>query len=85
MDHHLRFVCLRDSDDLEPRRDAALAVIDGMLDIYQLRNALFYLLDRGYLYTNQIRLAEGVIELSVDFVETIAGVVRRSTQVAPRR
>ena len=85
LDHHLRFVCLRDSDDLEPRRDAALAVIDGMLDIYQLRNALFYLLDRGYLSTNQIRLAEGVIELSVDFVETIAGVVRRSTQVAPRR
>ena len=87
LDHHLRFVCLRDSGDLLPRRDAAEAVIDGMLSIYRARDALFYNLDRNRttheLSNDQIRVLDGVIESSLDFVETIAGVVRRSTQVAP--
>ena len=89
LDNHLRFVCLRDSGDLLPRRDAAEAVIDGMLDIYKSRDALFFDLDRNHitqeLSNDQIRVLDGVIESSLDYVETIAGVVRRSTQVAPRR
>ena len=88
LDHHLRFVCLRDSGDLLPRRDAAEAVIDGMLNIYKSRDALFLDLDRNNttqeLSNDRIRVLDGVIESSLDFVETIAGVVRRSTQIAPR-
>ena len=87
LDHHLRFVCLRDSGDLLPRRDAAEAVIDGMLEIYKARDWLFYILDRDRrtheLSSSDVRLLDGVIESSIDFVEAIAGVVRRSTQVAP--
>ena len=87
LDHHLRFVCLRDSGDLLPRRDAAQTVIEGMLSIYKSRDALFFHLDRNQttreLSINQIRVLDGVIESSLEFVETIAGVVRRSTQVAP--
>ncbi len=87
LDHHLRFVCLRDSGDLLPRRDAAEAVIDGMLSIYKSRDALFSHLDRNHttreLSSDQMRVLDGVIESSIDFVETIAGVVRRSTQIAP--
>ena len=85
LDHHLRFVCLRDSGDFLPRRDAAEAVIDGMLNIYKSRDALFFDLDRNYtiqeLSNDQIRVLDGVIESSIDFVETIAWVVRRSTQI----
>ena len=89
LDHHLRYVCLRDSGDLLPRRDAAEAVIDGMLEIYQVRDILFFNLNRNRhtneLTNQEIRLLDGLIELSMDYVETIAGVLRRSTQVAPRR
>ena len=88
LDHHLRYVCLRDSGELLPRRIAAEAVIDGMLDIYKSRGILFYGLDRNRVtqkFTNgEIRMMDGVIELSLEYVETIAGVVRRSTQIAPR-
>ena len=87
LDHHLRFVCLRDSGDLLSRRDAAEAVIDGMLNIYKSRDALFCepeINDTTHELSNdQIRVLDDVIESSLDFVETIAGVVRRSTQVAP--
>ena len=87
LDHHLRFVCLRDSGDLLPRRKAAKAVIEGMLNIYKSRDALFYKLEINdttqELSNDQIRVLDGVIESSLDYVETIAGVVRRSTQVAP--
>ena len=86
LDHHLRFVCLRDSGDLLSRRDAAEAVIDGMLNIYKSRDALFWELEINdtthELSNDQISVLDGVIESSLDFVETIAGVVRRSTQVA---
>ena len=84
LDHHLRYVCLGDSGELLPRRAATLAIIDGMLDIYKSRDILFYHLDAGRLSSDKRRLAYGIIELSIDFVETIAGVVRRSTQLAPR-
>ena len=88
LDHHLRFVCLRDSADLLPRRKAAKAVIDGMLSIYESRDSLFYNLEVNdttrELSDGQVRVLDGVIESSLDFVETIAGVVRRSTQIAPR-
>ena len=88
LDHHLRFVCLRDSGDLLPRRKAAEAVIDGMLNIYESRDTLFYVLDRNRapqkLSNSKIRLLDGVIESSLDFVEAIAGVVRRSTQIVSR-
>ena len=88
LDHHLRTVCLHDSGDLLPRRDAVEAVIEGMLNIYQSRDILFYYLDRNRitreLSNNEIRLLDGVIELSLDYVKTVAGVVRRSTQLAPR-
>ena len=87
LDNHLRFVCLRDSGDLLPRRDASEAVIDGMLSIYNSRDALFFHLDKNHktreLSNDQIRVLDGVIESSLEFVETIAGVVRRSTQIAP--
>ncbi len=85
LDRHLRFVCLRDAGDLLPRRDAVEAVIDGMLNIYRSRDVLFYNLDRNHttqeLSDDQIRVLDGVIESSLDYVETIAEVVRRSTQV----
>lgn len=88
LDHHLRFVCLRDSGDLLPRKAAAEAVIDGMLNIYKSRDALFLDLDRNSttqeLSEDKVRVLDAVIESSLDFVETIAGVVRRSTQIAPR-
>ena len=87
LDHHLRLVCLRDSGDLQSRRDAAEAVIDGMLDVYKSRDALFFDLDRNQhtqeLSKGQIRVLDGVIESSLDYVEAIAGVVRRSTQIVP--
>lgn len=87
LDHHLRFVCLEDTDDLLPRRDAAEVVINGMLKIYESRNVLFYRLDQNQrtreLHSDQVRALEGVIESSLDFVEAIAGVVRWSTRVAP--
>ena len=87
LDHHLRFVCLRDSGDLLPRRDAAKAVIDGMLNIYDSRDVMFSYLDRNHksreLSKDQIRVLDGVIESSIEFVEAIAWVVRRSTQIAP--
>ena len=85
LDHHLRFVCLRDSGDLLPRRDAAESVIDGMLNIYESRDVLFYSLDRNHttqeLSNDQIRVLDGVIESSLDYVNTVAGVVRRSTRI----
>ncbi len=87
LNHHLRFVCLRDSGDLLPRRDAAEAVIDGMLNIYESRDMLFFSLDRNHttqeLSDDQIRVLDGVIESSLDFVEAIAWVVRRSTRIVP--
>ena len=87
LDHHLRFVCLHDSGDLLPRRDAAEAILDGMLSIYRSRDILFLHLDRNHriqeLSSGQMRVLDGVIESSIDFVETIAWVVRRSTQIAP--
>ena len=86
LDHHLRYVCLRDSGELLPRRDAAEAIIDGMLNIYHSRDAILFDLERNQitreLSNNQIRVLDGVIESSIDYVETIAGVVRRSTQIA---
>ena len=86
LDHHLRFVCLQDSGDLLPRRGAAKAVIDGMLDIYKSRDTLFFYVDRNHitqeLSNDQTRVLDGVIESSLDYVDTIAGVVRRSTQIA---
>ena len=88
LDHHLRFVSLRDSGDLLPRRDAAEVAIDGMLNIYESRDVLFYNLDRNHttqeLSSDQIRVLDGVIESSLDYVEAIAWVVRRSTQILPR-
>ena len=36
------------------------------------------------LPTARSEMMDGVIELSLEYVETIAGVVRRSTQIAPR-
>ena len=87
LDHHLRFVCLRDTGDLLPRKEAAEAVIDGMLFIHNSRDMIFFDLERSdithELSNNQIRVLEGVIEMSIDYVETIAGVVRKSTQIAP--
>ena len=47
LDSHLRFVCLRDSGDLLPRKDAAEAVIDEMLGIYRSRDVLFSHLHRN--------------------------------------
>ena len=89
LDHHLRFVCLKDSGELLPRRNAAEVVIDALLDVYKLRDMLFYRLDVNgvtqELSDGDIRVLDGVIESSIDFVECIAGVVRKSTQVAPRR
>ncbi len=89
LDHHLRLVCLRDSGELLPRKNASEAVIDGMLDIYRSRDLLFYELDINTrtreLPDNQVRVLDGLIELSIDFVEVIAGVVRRSTQLVPPR
>ena len=87
LDHHLRFVCLRDSVKLLARRLAAQAAIDGMLDIYQSRDILFRHLDRSRhtqeLTNDEIRVLDGIIELSVEYVETIAGVVRQSTRIVP--
>ena len=87
LDGHLRRVCLQDTGDLLPRRDAAEAVIDGMLNIYKSRDALFYRLDQNQrtreLHSDQVKALEGVIESSLDFVEAIAGVVRWSTRIAP--
>ena len=82
LDHHLRYTCLRDSAELEPRKDAALAVINGMLDIYQSRDILFLYLDRHRLSSGERRLLDGIIELSIDYVETMAGVVRPLTRIA---
>ena len=84
LDDHLRLVCLGDTGDLEPRRDAAQATIDGMLEVYKSRDILFYLLERRRLSSSERRLADGIVELSIDYVEAIAGVVRRSTQVTFR-
>ena len=88
LDHHLRLVCLRDSGELLPRRNAAEAAIDSMLEIYQSRDIMFNGLDKNQrtreFTDSEIRMMEGSIELSLDYVETIAGVVRRSTQIAPR-
>lgn len=87
LDNHLRLVCLRDSDDLLARRNAAEAVINGMSSIYDARDILFLHLERNQsseeLSDDQTRMLDGVIESSIDFVETIAVVVRRSTQIAP--
>ena len=87
LDHHLRLVCLGDSGELLPRRNAAEAVIDGFLKIYWSRNILFFGLDRsdhtGRLNDGEVRVLEGIIELSLEYVETVAGVVRSSTRVAP--
>lgn len=89
LDHHLRFVCLRDSVKLLARRLAAHAAIDGMLDIYQSRDILFRHLDRNQhtqeLTNNEARVLDGIIELSLDYVETIAGVMRQSTRIVPPR
>ena len=77
LDHHLRFVCLRDSGELLPRRNAAEVVIDALLDVYKLRDMLFYRLDVNgvtqELSDGDIRVLDGVIESSIDFVECIAG------------
>ena len=85
LDRHLRFTCLRDPDTLQNRRDAAEAVIDGMLNIYQSRDVLFFHLDRNHrtqeLSDYQVRVMDGVVESSLDFIESIAGVVRQSTQI----
>ena len=89
LDHHLRFVCLRDSGELLPRKNASESVIDGMLDIYTSRDGLFYELDRNTrtreLSDYQVRLLDGLIESSIEFVEVIAGVVRESTKLVPPR
>ena len=87
LDHHLRFVCLRDYGELIARRNAAESVIDGMLEIYRSRDVLFYMQERnlktGELTNGDVRLFDGVVELSIKFVETIAGVVRDLTRIAP--
>ena len=55
----------------------AREAIDGMLDIYPSRDILFRHLDRNHhtqeLTNNEIRVLDGIIELSVEYVETIAG------------
>ena len=57
------------------------------MDIFNSRDAMFSYLDINYksreLSNNQIRALDGVIESSIDFVESIAWVVRRSTQIVP--
>ena len=88
LDHRLRLVCLRDKGYLLPRREALEAVIDGMLNIYQSRDFLFKELDINRttreLSNHQVRVLDGVIESSLEFVEAIAGVLRQSTRIAPR-
>ena len=83
LDHHLRDTCLRDGHQLQSRKDAAQAVIDGMLDVYESRDVLFYLLERRSLTDGTRRMADGIIELSLDYIETITGVVRPLTRIQP--
>lgn len=83
LDHHLRFVCLRDTGDLEVRREAALAVIDGIAGIHKQHDLLFYLSDRRNLTDADQRLLDGIVSLSLKFVETIAGVIRDATRIVP--
>ena len=87
LDDHLRVKCLKESVDL-PRRDAAKAAIDGLVDIYESRENLFY-----ELYTNhvasglskwEVRVLDGVIESSLDFAETMADVLIPLTGVVQR-
>ena len=86
LDGHLRRVCLPDSGDINQRTKEGEAAIDGMWSIYGSRDVLF-----GYLNMNErrriltdydVRVYEGIIELSIDFVESVAGILRYSTQVA---
>ena len=79
LDRHLRHHCLEDSGDLLPRRDAANAAIDGMLNIYESRDNLFKNLERNDvnqgLTDRVVRVLDGVIESSIDCVEIIADVL----------
>ena len=83
LDHHLRYVCLRDSGSLLGRYNAALAAIDGLLRVYECRDAIFYLLDRPRVASSERRLGDGIVDLSIEFVESIAGVLRQCTRIAP--
>ena len=81
LDHHLRYTCLRDPVHLQHRKDAALAVIEGMIEIYKSRDVLFYLMDKRQLTDAEIRLSDAIVELSMEFVETLANAVSDLTRL----
>ena len=83
LDHHLRYTCLHDSDDLLPRKEAALATIEGIAEIHRVHDVMFLLSDTRRLADDEKRLVDGVVHLSLDYVEMIAGVVRNSTRIVP--
>ena len=84
LDRRLRSVCLGDTDELAPRKEAALAVIEGIAEIHRVHDAMFYLSDRRDLDEYDQRLLDGMVQLSMQYVETVAVVIRKSTQIVPR-
>ena len=84
LDPHLRRACLREYAELPGRKEAALAVIEGIAEIHQAHDALFYLADRERLSDDDQRLIDGIVELSLRYVESIAVVIRQATRIAPR-
>ncbi len=83
LDHHLRYTCLRDTGDLLSRKEAAEAVINGIVEIHEAHDVMFLLSTTGNLEHDEQRLLDGVVELSLKYVETIAGVLRNLTRIAP--
>ena len=83
LDRHHRPRCLGDGPELQRRKDAAQAVFDGIGDVYSSLDILFYHLDTRRLTSDTRRMLDGVIELSLDYIETIAGVVLDLTKIAP--
>ncbi len=83
LDHHLRYTCLRDTGDLLARKEAAEAVIDGIVEIHEAHDVMFLLSQTGNLEHDEQRLLDGVVELSLAYIETIARALRNLTRIVP--
>ena len=78
---YLRLTEIQESGTLEPRRDAAMAVSKSMENIYRAHDSLFYILSRSNVPRDERALLDGIIEVSLDYMEVIGGTLRQLSRI----
>ena len=78
---YLRLTEIQESGTLKPRRDAAITVSKSMENVYRAHDLLFYILAGSNVPRDEKALLDGIIEISLDYMEVIGGALRQLSRI----